>query len=139
MTRARRPQEQRNMLYFNRLTAIFTVLALSAPLVPLEARNRKGDKLISQGKDRETRKEWDAALELYEQALSSDPADPAYQLFVTRARFQGAQAHIERGLVLRNQGSLDQALIEFQKAYAINPGSAAAEQEIRRTQQMIQR
>ncbi|MFB3829282.1 MAG: cohesin domain-containing protein [Bryobacteraceae bacterium] len=116
-----------------------TVLTLSATLVPLEARNRKGDRLIAQGKERENRKEWDAALELYEQALSSDPSDAAYQLFVTRARFQAAQAHIDRGLTLRTQGSLDQALIEFQKAYAVNPGSAAAEQEIRRTQQMIQR
>src|SRR4029077_14928900 len=30
-------------------------------------------------------------------------------------------------------------LIEFQKAYAINPGSAVAEQEIRRTTEMIER
>ena len=106
---------------------------------PLAARTRQGDKFLSQGRDYEQRKEWDAALEIYEKALSSDPADPAYRIAVDRVRFQAGQAHLDKGLTLRSEGRLPESLVEFQKAWAINPGSSAAEQEIRRTQDMIQR
>ena len=41
------------------------------------------------------------------------------------------------GLTVRGQGQLGEALIEFQKAYAINPGSAIALQELQETQRMI--
>src|SRR5689334_21816082 len=125
---------------FKQLTAILTVLAMAVATVPpVEARTRKGDKLAAQGRTREMRKDWDAAVELYEQALSEDPGDAGYQLYVNRARFQAGQAHMDQGVALRSQGRLGEALVEFQKAFAMNPASSAAEQEIRRTQQMIQR
>ena len=127
------------MRLLRELTAIATLFALCAPLAPLQARTKKGDKLLAQGKAREIRKDWDAALEFYEQAMSEDPSEASYQLATNRVRFQAAQAHIDRGLTIRSQGRLSEALIEFQRGYAINPGSAAAEQEIRRTQQMIER
>jgi general secretion pathway protein D len=47
--------------------------------------------------------------------------------------------HVDRGLKLRLQGQLGEALLEFQKAYAINPGAAIATQELRLTQEMIER
>jgi general secretion pathway protein D len=53
--------------------------------------------------------------------------------------FQAGQSHIDKGMKLRSAGQLGEALIEFQKAYAINPGSAAAAQEVRRTTEMIER
>src|SRR6478736_617614 len=53
--------------------------------------------------------------------------------------FQAPQSHLATGLELRSQGQLGDALVELQKAYAINPGSAAATQEIRRTTDMIER
>ena len=56
-----------------------------------------------------------------------------------KARFQASQMHVDLGLKARGQGQLGDALLEFQKAYAINPGSTVADQEIRRTQEMIQR
>ena len=37
------------------------------------------------------------------------------------------------------QGKLEEALAEFQKAYAIDPSSAIAEQELKRTKEMIER
>src|SRR5205823_641306 len=42
-------------------------------------------------------------------------------------------------LKIRATGQLGEALLEFQKAYAINPSSSAAEQELRRTRDMIER
>jgi len=112
---------------------------LIAPGVSLEARTKKGDKYLADGRSSEAKKEWDAALESYEKALSEDPSDMLYQMAAEKARFQAGQAHVDKGLKTRNQGLLGEALLEFQKAYSINPGSAVAVQEIRRTEEMIQR
>src|ERR1022692_330403 len=137
--RFERPGMRRNMYLFNRLTAIMLTAVLLGPTLPLEARTKKGDKFLTEGRLHEQKKEWDAALEAYEKALSEDPADILYQMAATKIHFQAAQSHIDQGLKLRGQGQLGEALLEFQKAYAINPGSPAAIQEIRRTTEMIDR
>ena len=115
------------------------VLTLILVFTPLEARSKKGEKLLKQGQEAEGRKEWDKALQIYEQALASDPADQAYQLSVRRARFQAAQGHVDKGQDLRKAGKLEEALTEFQKAFALDASSSIAEQELRRTYEMIQR
>jgi general secretion pathway protein D len=127
------------MPFFNRLTAVVLAAALIAPAVSLEARTKKGDQYLATGRKSEAKKEWDAALESYEKALSEDPSDMVYQMAAEKARFQAAQGHVDKGLKIRSQGLLGEALLEFQKSYAINPGSAVAVQEIRLTQDMIQR
>jgi general secretion pathway protein D len=127
------------MSFFNRLTAVILVGILFGPVIPLQARTKKGDKFLAAGRAAEAKKDWDAALEQYEKALSEDPADVFYQMAAQKCRFQTAQMHVDKGLKTRNQGQLGDALLEFQRAYAINPASSAAEQEIRRTQEMILR
>ena len=127
------------MLFFNRLTAVWLAAAMLAPLAPLEARTRKGDKYLAEGRIAEVKKDWDAALASYEKALSEDPAEMTYQMATEKARFQCAQVHVDKGLRLRGQGQLDESLAEFQKAYGINPGSAIAAQEVDLTRQMIER
>jgi len=116
------------------------LLALAGCLsVPAAARTRKGDKFLAQGKANEARKEWDAALDNYEKALAEDPSDPGYQLAVHETRFQASQFHVAQGLKLRKEGSLAAALLQFEKAYGIDPSSSVAEQEIKTTRQMIGR
>jgi general secretion pathway protein D len=127
------------MSFFNRLTAVIVSCALLGPLTPAEARTKKGDKFLAEGKLHEDKKEWDAALDCYEKAQSEDPGDPVYQIAADKGRFQASQAHVERGMTIRTQGQLGEALIEFQKAYAIDPGSAIAGQELQEIQQMILR
>ncbi|GIU76690.1 MAG: hypothetical protein KatS3mg004_3777 [Bryobacteraceae bacterium] len=113
---------------------------VSLALAPgAEAANRKAEKFLQQGKQAEARGDYDAALELYERALALDPSDAAYLLHVRRARFASSQRHVDLGQKLRREGKLEEALAEFQKAFAIDPGSSIAEQELRRTQQMIER
>jgi general secretion pathway protein D len=116
----------------------FVALVAMAVSPTLDARTKKGDKLLALSRAAELRKEWDKSLELAEQALSEDPADVAYQLTTTRLRFYTSQYHIDLGRKLREQGQLEQALAEFQKAYGINPASAMAEEEISRTKRMIE-
>jgi general secretion pathway protein D len=130
-----------NMLTPNRLAKNlgFALLAVTLGGAALEARTRKGDRLLGDSRAAELRKDWDKAISLAEQALSEDPADIAYQLTASRLRFYAAQFHIDQGLKLRDQGQLEQALTEFQKGYGINPASAMAAEEIARTKQMMER
>ena len=127
------------MLCFNRLAAVVGTAVLIGQMAPVEAKTRKGDRFYAEGKTHEVKREWDSALEAYEKALSEDPAEVVYQIAAQKARFQAAQAHLDHGLKVRDEGQLGEALLDFQKAYALNPSSSAAEQEVRRTQEMIQR
>lgn len=123
------------MLYRKSLAAFLGIAAL---VQTLPARTRKGDKLVAQGRLAEAQKQYDEALDLMEQALSEDPADYGYQLLVSRIRFEAGQAHVEKGLKLRNARKAAEALVEFERAYAIDPASSIAEQEIRRTRAILE-
>src|ERR1700679_3325161 len=103
------------MSFFKRLVAVIVSCALLAPLSPLQAKTRKGDKFLSEGQVHEAKKEWDAALDSYGKALSEDPAELLYQMAADRGRFHASQAHVEKGLTIRGQGKLGEALLEFQK------------------------
>src|SRR5580658_1238425 len=127
------------MSFFNRLVAVIVSCAMLGPLTPVEAKTKKGDKYLAEGRLHEAKKEWDAALESFEKAQSEDPTDPVYQAAAQKGRIEAAQAHVEKGMTVRGQGQLGDALTEFQKAYAINPGSTIALQELQETQQMILR
>ena len=126
------------MRKMNQLGVILAA-ALMAAALPAEAGNRKAEKFLQQGKQAEARGDVDAALELYERALALDPSDASYLLHVRRARFAASQRHVDLGQKLRSEGKLEEALEEFRKAFAIDPASSIAEQEIRRTNRMIER
>ena len=100
------------MLSAKRLAKIAAVATL---VTVIEARTRKGDKLLAQSRAAEIRKDWDTALSFAEEALSDDPADIAYQLTATRLRFYDGQYHVDEGRRLRNLGKLDEALAEFER------------------------
>src|SRR5579872_2680669 len=121
------------MIVCNRLRGLAVVMAalLAIPAGSLEARTKKGDKLVKLARDAEAQRDYDKALDYYEQALSQDPQDPGYQLGARRMRFLAGQTHVEAGMRLRNSGQLEQSLVEFQRAYSLDPGSAIAAQQIR--------
>jgi len=119
------------------LRKLLLLLMLVAAL--LTAKNKAGEKLIKEGGEAEARKDYDKALEAYEKAYAADPKDPAYQMAVRRMRFQAAAAHVSLGLKVRAAGNLEESLNEFQKAYATDPSLAIADQEIRRTKDMIEK
>jgi len=127
------------MPFFNRFMAILMTIVMLGPMLPLEAKTRKGDKYLAEGRTHEEKKEWDAALEAYEKALSEDPGELTYQMAAQKARFETSAMHISNGVKIRAQGQLGEALLEFQKGYALSPASSVAEQEILRTEEMIRR
>jgi len=112
-----------------------TATLLLAPAAA-DARTRKGEKFMKEGRAAEARQEWDAALGLYEQAVGEDPSDISYMLAMRRVRFQAGQKHVDNGQKLRNEGKLNDALMEFQRALVADPSSAIALQEIKRIQDM---
>src|SRR2546428_3204632 len=126
------------MFFCKKLAAAVMVFLMALP-VPVPAKTRKGEKFLNQAKTAELSKKYDEALDLIEQAMSEDPTDPAYQMVMRRVRFQAAQHHVDVGEKLRAGGKLEEALAEFERAYAIDPASSIAEQEIRQTRGMIER
>jgi general secretion pathway protein D len=130
----------RNRPVLSGLAILLAIIALVGSLAgPVDARTRKGDKFYAQGKEQEVRKEWDKALEFYQKALAEDPGDVRYQLSVNQMIFHASQSHVEKGRKLRAKGLLNEALVEFEHAYLIDPSSDVAEQEMQTTRQMIER
>src|SRR5436305_14941548 len=100
------------MSIFNRITAVIATALLLAPTLPLEARTKKGDKFLGEGRVHEEKREWDAALDAYEKALSEDPGEIVYQMAAEKTRFQAAQNHVNQGIKLRSKGELGEAMLE---------------------------
>jgi general secretion pathway protein D len=118
------------------LVAIFlTIFILLVSSV--EAKSRKGDKLLKEGRAAEAQGDWDKALDLYEKAVDTDPGDIAYLVPMRKARFEAGQVHVKAGQKLRTEGKLEEAVQEFQKALIADPSSAIALQEIKRIQEML--
>ncbi len=60
-----------------------------------------------------------------------------YRASFERMRFKAAATFVHHGVILREQGKMQEALAEFQKAAQIDPSLFSAQQEMKRTQQMI--
>jgi general secretion pathway protein D len=97
----------------------------------------KGNSDFSQGRKAETLQDYDAALGFYQKALKADPYNANYKIKLNQTRFEAGQAHIKQGVELRKKGNLQGAAGEFQRAQAIDPSSPVAEQELRKTVEMI--
>lgn len=114
--------------------AIILLLIMAATL---PAAADKAKSLYAKGKEAEARQNFEQAYDFYKQAYGLKPQDTSYRSSYERLRFLAGASHVHRGQLLREAGSLDNALIEFQKAVDIDPSSAIARQEVLRTQQMI--
>jgi len=118
------------------LFAIF--LTLFVLLVSgVEAKTRKGEKLLKAGQAAQARGDWDKALDLYEQAVDTDPGELGYLVAMRKARFEAGQVHVKAGQKLRTEGKLEEAVQEFQRALIADPSSSIALQEIKRIQEML--
>ncbi len=125
------------MSAFNNLRRVLPLAAALVLVWPLTVEAKSKDKLLAMAQAAEDRRDYDAALALFKQGLAKDPANPAFQLGAARAKFEAGQTHAEHGMKLRQQGKLDEALAEFQKAFSLDPASTIALQEMRVTMKMI--
>ena len=97
----------------------------------------KAKDLFAKGQDAEARQQYEAAYDFYKQAYDLKPKDLRYRAAFEHARFEAASAIVHRGQLLREEGKLDDAVAEFQKALAIDPSLFIAKQELIRTQKLI--
>jgi general secretion pathway protein D len=82
-------------------------------------------------------KDYDAAVDYYSKALAADPKNPFYRIKLNDARFEAGQLHLHQGLKLRDKGDLQGAISEFQRAQVLDPSSAVADQELKKTLDML--
>ena len=127
------------MRRFNHLVVSVLAAALILPPAPALGKTRKGDRLRNDARAAEVAEDYDKALQLASQAVEEDPSDPSYILALRRIRFEAGNMHVKKGQQMRDGGQIDAALVEFQKAWATDPASDIAQQEIRRTKAMIDR
>jgi general secretion pathway protein D len=109
------------------------LLCLSLPAFADKAKT-----LYGKGADAEARQNYEQAYDFYKQAYAIKPKELRYRASFERMRFLSAASHVHRGQILRDGGKLEEALAEFQKALEIDGSSFIAQQELKRTQQMIQ-
>jgi len=97
----------------------------------------KGSSEYNQARKAETLQDYDAALAYYQKAVKADPYNANYKIKLNQIRFEAGELHVKQGLALRKKGDLQGAAGEFQRAQAIDPSSPVAEQELRKTVEMI--
>ncbi|MGA8617444.1 MAG: cohesin domain-containing protein [Candidatus Sulfotelmatobacter sp.] len=111
------------------------VLLVVAVMLPAIA--DKAKTLYEKGQDAEARQNYEAAYDLYKQAYDLKPKDLRYRASFERMRFKAAATIVHRGERLREDGKLQEAVAEFQRAVQIDPSLFIAQQELKRTLQMI--
>jgi general secretion pathway protein D len=106
-------------------------------VVALPALADKAKSLYSKGQDAEARQKYEEAYDFYKQAYDLKPKELRYRTAFERCRFEAAAEIVHHGQQLREDGKLDEALAEFQKAVTIDPSLFIAKQELVQTQKLI--
>src|SRR5260370_27501069 len=97
----------------------------------------KGKPDFSQGKKAESVQDYDAAFVFYQKAAKADPYNAGNKIKLNRVRFEASELHVKQGVALRKKGDLQGAAGEFERAQAIDPSNPVAEQQLRKTVEMI--
>ncbi len=119
------------------LSALFVLLLLCLRPPVFAKKGDSAKAAYAKGADAEARQNYEQAFDYFKQAYNLKPKDLRYRTAFERTRFLSASSHVHRGQILRDAGKLDEALVEFQKGLEIDPSSFIAQQEVKRTQQMI--
>jgi len=114
---------------------VLFLLCLGLPVVAKKVDSAKA--AYQKGADAEARQNYEQAFDYFKQAFNLKPKDLRYRTAYERTRFFAASSHVHRGQILREAGKLEEAAAEFQKGLEIDPSSFIAQQELKRTQQMI--
>jgi general secretion pathway protein D len=106
-------------------------------LAILPAIGDKAKSFYEKGEDADARQDYEAAYNFFKQAYDLKPKDLRYRTSFERLRSKAAMTVVHHGQGLRDEGKLQEALAEFQKAAQIDPSLFSAQQELKRTLQMI--
>lgn len=113
------------------------VLMCIAVGVALAGCPKSGNQNYKSGEKALELKNYDEAVDYYSKALAADPHNANFRIKLNEARFEAGQLHIRQGLKLREKGDLQSAISEFQRATILDPSSVVAEQELKKTIDML--
>jgi general secretion pathway protein D len=113
------------------------LLLLLVAAVTLPAVADKAKDFFLKGQDAEARQQYEIAYNFFKQAYDLKPKDLRYRSAFERIRFEAAATIVHNGQKLRDDGKLDDAVAEFQKALTIDPSLFIAKQELNRTLKII--
>ena len=98
---------------------------------------KKGNQDFHAGEKATEVHDYDAAVDYYLKALQVEPNNALYRIKLNQARFESGQLHIRQGRKLRDKDDLQGAVSEFQRASVLDPSSMVADQELKKTLDMI--
>ncbi len=119
-----------------KLTATLTICVMFAAILSAA---ESAKTLFQKGVKAEAREDYEAAFEFYKAAYEQKPEELKYRVPYERTRLLASASKVKRAQKLRDEGKLQDALTLFQQAAIVDPSNDLAVQEIRRTQQMMQR
>src|SRR5262245_21341630 len=119
-----------------KVTAFLGVLLVFAAILSA-AESAKSQ--YQKGVRAEAQQDYETAHEFYKAAYQQKPEELKYRVSFERTRLLSAASKVKRGQKLREQGKLEEALALFQQATEVDPSNDLATQEIRRTQQIMQK
>src|ERR1700693_4205725 len=111
---------------------LLLVAAITLPAIADKAKD-----LYAKGQDAEARQQYEAAYNFFKQAYDLRPKDLRYRTAFERLRFEAAASIVHTGQKLRNDGKLEEAVAEFQKALAIDPSLSLAKQNLKHPVKII--
>ena len=97
----------------------------------------KGNQDYKSGMHAEDLKDFDAAVDYYLKANNADPHNANFKIKLNQARFEASQQHVHQGMKLLDKSDLQGALSEFQRAQVYDPSSSVADQEVKKTLELI--
>ena len=109
-----------------RASAFLLLIAVSLSACATAAAMRSGRRA-------EQLQDFDLAVVEYNKALRQNPDDRAARQALERVKLRAAQEHYARARRLYTVGKLDEALVEFQLAAELNPGSSEIDEGVRAT------
>jgi general secretion pathway protein D len=92
---------------------------------------------LRNGRLAERQQDYDHAVVEYTKAVKLDPSNKDARIALTRARLRASQDHFTRGRRLTATGKLEEALVEYQLASEMNPGSAEIDEQLRATRNQL--
>ncbi len=107
---------------------VFALTLAAASGTRLHAQS--ASKFYKQGQAAESKEDWDAAYQAYQNAYQKSPKDLRYRTAYYRVRGPAASSHLNRGRQLEKTGDDQAAMIELLRAAEIDPSNEAATQEI---------
>ena len=93
---------------------------------------------LRSGQRAELQKDYDRAVVEYTRALQNRPDDRTLRRVLERAKLRAAEVHFGRGRRLTAAGQYQEALVEYQIAFELNPSSGDIDRQLRETRRKVQ-